>query len=256
MKTFVRLALAMVFAITATPLAAPRQAAPAAPARNGVALERELPKPNYELASRWTSAKVGKSCSRRRSRRTGSSSAIASGTTTKRRRGMKWWVVDPVKKTKAPMFDNAKMAAQLTRMLRTPYDAQHLPIIDDQFIKNDTKIRFSVSLPRESKVEDATGERARRHDADRAGATGAGRPRRRPRWREAADSRCSRAADAAPALKAAARRTPSGGGSSTTSRPARWCSTRSTSRSAPPRTGRRCPPTSRRSSSRAASTCS
>ena len=60
MKTFVRLALALVFAITATPLAAPRQAAPAAPTRNGVALERELPKPNYELASRWTSAKVGK----------------------------------------------------------------------------------------------------------------------------------------------------------------------------------------------------
>ena len=158
MKTFVRLALALVFTITATPLAAPRQAAPAAPTRNGVALERELPKPNYELASRWTSAKVGK--------------LVFSTSITphwlefsdrfwynyETPAGMKWWIVDPVKKSKIPMFDHAKLAAQLTRMLRTPYDAQHLPITTVKFIKNDTAIQFSVSLPRESRVEDETGQ--------------------------------------------------------------------------------------------------
>ena len=45
--------------------------------------------------------------------------------------GRRWWIVDPIKKTKTPLFDNAKMAAQLTRILRTPYDAQHLPITHD-----------------------------------------------------------------------------------------------------------------------------
>ena len=71
---------------------------------------------------------------------------------------MKWWMVDPVKKTKTPLWDNAKIAAQLTRILRTPYDAQHLPIDTIRFIDNDTKIRFSVTLPRDAKVENAAGE--------------------------------------------------------------------------------------------------
>ena len=53
MRTFVRLLCVVAFTVTAQPLAAPRSAADVAPAR-------ELPKPNYDLASRWTSAKVGK----------------------------------------------------------------------------------------------------------------------------------------------------------------------------------------------------
>jgi hypothetical protein len=144
-RTLLRLSVATVFAITAAPLAAPRQAAPAAPpARNGTAIERELPKPNYDLASKWTSAKIGK--------------LVFSTSVTphwlefsdrfwynyETPAGMKWWIVDPVKKSKTPMFDHAKMAAQLTRMLRTPYDAQHLPISTVKFIKNDTAIQFSV----------------------------------------------------------------------------------------------------------------
>ena len=80
--------------------------------------------------------------------------------------GRKWWMVDPVKKTKTPLFDNAKMAAQLTRILRTPYDAQHLPITTIRFIENDTKIRFSVTLPRDSRVENADRPGTHRHDAD------------------------------------------------------------------------------------------
>jgi len=158
MKTFVRLALAIAFAVSATPLAAPRSAATSAADRASTAPDRELPKPNYELASRWTSAKIGK--------------LVFSTSVTphwlefsdrfwysfETPAGMKWWIVDPLKKTKTPMFDHAKMAAQLTRMLRTPYDAQHLPLTTVKFIKNDTAIQFSVSLPREAKVEDETGQ--------------------------------------------------------------------------------------------------
>ena len=53
MRTLLRLLCVVAFTVTAQPLAAPRSAADVAPAR-------ELPKPNYDLASRWTSAKVGK----------------------------------------------------------------------------------------------------------------------------------------------------------------------------------------------------
>jgi dipeptidyl aminopeptidase/acylaminoacyl peptidase len=67
-------------------------------------------------------------------------------------------MVDPVKRTKLPLWDNAKVASQLTRILRTPYDAQHLPITTIRFFDNDTRIRFSVSLPKDAKVENAAGQ--------------------------------------------------------------------------------------------------
>jgi dipeptidyl-peptidase 4 len=151
MRTLLRLLCVVAFTVTAQPLAAPRPAADAVPVR-------ELPKPNYDLASRWTSAKVGKYVF---------STAVTPHWLEFSDRfwysyetpaGMKWWMVDPVKKAKAPLWDNAKVAAQLTRILRTPYDAQHLPINTIKFIENDAKIRFSVSLPRDSRVENAEGQ--------------------------------------------------------------------------------------------------
>src|SRR5690606_13414409 len=42
--------------------------------------------------------------------------------------GKKWYIVDPVAKRKQPLFDNAKMAAMLTRVVRDPFDAQNIDI--------------------------------------------------------------------------------------------------------------------------------
>jgi dipeptidyl aminopeptidase/acylaminoacyl peptidase len=157
MRTLVRFAILLVFVATAMPMAASNPADDQA-ALSAQAPDRALPKPNYDLASRWTSAKVGKYVF---------STAVTPHWLEFSDRfwysyetpaGEKWWIVDPVKKTKAPLWDNAKMAAQLTRILRTPYDAQHLPIDTIRFIDNDTKIRFSVSLPRDSRVENAAGQ--------------------------------------------------------------------------------------------------
>src|SRR6188768_1256438 len=158
MKPFLRLLPILAFGVTAVPVAAPRAQSGAPSARVDITNGRELPKPNYDLASRWTSAKVGKYVF---------STAVTPHWLEFSDRfwydyetpaGRKWWMVDPLKKSKAPLFDNAKMAAQLTRILRTPYDAQHLPIGTIRFIDNDTKIRFSVTLPRDAKVENAAGE--------------------------------------------------------------------------------------------------
>jgi dipeptidyl aminopeptidase/acylaminoacyl peptidase len=155
-KVLVRLALVLVFAVSASPLAAPRSVP--LPGGPPAAVERELAKPNYDLAARWTSAKVGKYVF---------STSVAPHWLEFSDRfwynyetpaGQKWWVVDPVKKSKTPLWDNAKLAAQLTRILRTPYDAQHLPITQIKFIKNDAVVQFGVTLPRDAKVESATGE--------------------------------------------------------------------------------------------------
>jgi dipeptidyl aminopeptidase/acylaminoacyl peptidase len=157
MKLLVRVVLVLILAVSAYPLAAPNLGLMSR-AEPAVAPERELPKANYDLASRWTSAKVGKYVF---------STAVTPHWLEFSDRfwydyetpaGRKWWLVDPVKKTKAALFDNAKMAAQLTRILRTPYDAQHLPVTTIRFYDNDTKFRFSVTLPRDAKVENAAGQ--------------------------------------------------------------------------------------------------
>ena len=131
--------LTLVFAAMAAPLSMEAQ-------QNGSAVMstatagRELPKPNYDLAFRWTSTKVGKYVF---------STAVTPHWLEFSDRfwysyetpaGQKWWMVDPIKKTKAPVFENAKLAAQLTRILRTPYDSEHLPVNQLRFFDNDTKI--------------------------------------------------------------------------------------------------------------------
>ena len=123
MKLFVRIALVLVLAVSAVPMAAPKLLGYKSDAPAALAADRELPKANYDLASRWMAAKVGKYVF--------STSVTPHWLEFSDRfwydyetpAGRKWWVVDPVKKTKTPLFDNAKIAAQLTRILRTPYDA-------------------------------------------------------------------------------------------------------------------------------------
>src|SRR6185503_8795332 len=147
----------LVLALSVAPMAAPmvmRAGQPLASVSTA-GPDRELPKANYDLASRWTSAKVGKYVF---------STAVTPHWLEFSDRfwydyetpaGRRWMVVDPIKKTKASLFDNAKMAAQLT------------------------KIRFSVTLPRDSKVETATGEEitgmTQQQDQGRGGGGGQGR---------------------------------------------------------------------------------
>jgi dipeptidyl aminopeptidase/acylaminoacyl peptidase len=151
MKTLIRLILVLAFAVTAAPMAAPRAGSFGAP-------ERDLAKPNYDLASRWTAAKIGKMVFDTSVTPHWLEFSDRFWYTYETPAGRKWWIVDPIKKAKTPLWDNAKMAAQLTRILRTPYDAQHLPVNTIKFIKSDAVIQFSVSLPKDAKVENAAGE--------------------------------------------------------------------------------------------------
>src|SRR5579883_1971378 len=106
-------------------------------------------KANYELAQHWMQGRVGKL-------------VFDMSVTPHWLAGDKFWysyetshgrhfyIVDPAKKTKAPVFDNAKMAAMLTEITRVPYDSQHLPIRTIKFIKNDTAIEFEVQVERDA----------------------------------------------------------------------------------------------------------
>ena len=121
------------------------------------------PKANYDLASRWTAQKVGKMVFDTAVTPHWLESGDRFWYSYETSQGRKFYLVDPVKKTKAPLFDHARMAAMLTNLTRLPYDAQHLPITTLYFIKNDTAIQFSVSVPRDAEIpgekkDEKTGE--------------------------------------------------------------------------------------------------
>jgi dipeptidyl-peptidase 4 len=78
--------------------------------------------------------------------------------------GTHYWMVDPVRRSKTPLFDNAKLAAQLSALTNFPYDAQHLPIKNLKLVKKDTALQFDIEvakdavIPNEPKKEQDTEE--------------------------------------------------------------------------------------------------
>jgi dipeptidyl-peptidase-4 len=73
--------------------------------------------------------------------------------------GKKWYIVDPVKGEKRLMFDNAKLAAELTKIVKDPMDAQHLMIDSLRFIKDENWIQFEVKSTQEIEKRDSTAKR-------------------------------------------------------------------------------------------------
>jgi dipeptidyl-peptidase 4 len=73
--------------------------------------------------------------------------------------GRKWYVVDPAKGEKKLMFDNAKLAAEITRIVKDPFDAQHLLIDSLRFIKDERTIQFEIKSTEEVIRKDTTAKK-------------------------------------------------------------------------------------------------
>ncbi len=73
--------------------------------------------------------------------------------------GKNWYIVDPSKAQKRLLFDNAKLAAQLTRIVKDPMDAQNLNIDSMRFIKDENWIQFEVLSTEEVLVKDTTSKK-------------------------------------------------------------------------------------------------
>ncbi|GAC1418863.1 MAG: DPP IV N-terminal domain-containing protein [Flavisolibacter sp.] len=69
--------------------------------------------------------------------------------------GKKWYIVDPAKAEKKLLFDNAILAAQLTRIIKDPMDAQHLNIDSMRFVKDENWIQFEVKSSLEMDKKDS-----------------------------------------------------------------------------------------------------
>jgi dipeptidyl-peptidase-4 len=55
-----------------------------------------------------------------------------------------WYIVDPAQHSKKKIFDNEKLAAEITLIVRDPFDAQHLPIENLKFTKDEKSIQFEL----------------------------------------------------------------------------------------------------------------
>ena len=73
--------------------------------------------------------------------------------------GKNWYIVDPVKREKRLMFNNEKLAAQLTALVKDPMDAQHLTIDSLRFIKDENWIQFEVKSSEEIEKKDTTAKK-------------------------------------------------------------------------------------------------
>ncbi len=71
--------------------------------------------------------------------------------------GSSYFIVDPTKSDKREVFDNDRIAAELSRITRDPWDAKHLPIEKIKFI-SDTTLRFDVKSSQDEKKEDVESE--------------------------------------------------------------------------------------------------
>jgi dipeptidyl-peptidase 4 len=116
--------------------------------------ERLAPKPNYELAARWMASKVGKLVFDTTVSPHWAEASDRFWYAFETAQGRKFVLVDPLKRTKAALWDNARMAAMLTTITRIPYDSQHLPIQPStmKWTRNDAAIRFEVEVPKDAKV--------------------------------------------------------------------------------------------------------
>ena len=107
-------------------------------------MAQNKPKANYDLAARFSQPKVEKMVF---------STSVSPHWLKESERfwyqyetsqGRSYYLVDPAKKLKKLLFDNVKMAADLSRLTGDPFDAQHLDIVNLKFINKETAIRFEI----------------------------------------------------------------------------------------------------------------
>lgn len=85
--------------------------------------------------------------------------------------GTRYWIVDPVKHTKVPLWDNAKVAAALSTLTNFPYDAQHLPVKHLKLIDHDTRMHFEVEIRKNAVVPNEPKPEKSQEDIEEANQT-------------------------------------------------------------------------------------
>ncbi len=73
--------------------------------------------------------------------------------------GKKWYIVDPLKGERQLMFDNDKIAAAISRIVKDPFDAKHLGLDSLKFIRDENWIQFEVKSTQDVDTKDSTAKK-------------------------------------------------------------------------------------------------
>ncbi|MDD4435937.1 MAG: S9 family peptidase, partial [Bacteroidales bacterium] len=85
-------------------------------------------KANYELATRFSRKKTDKMVFSTGVRPSWFKTSDLFWYEYKTSEGNNWYVADPAKATQQELFDKVKLAAELTKITKDPFDAQNLPL--------------------------------------------------------------------------------------------------------------------------------
>jgi len=105
--------------------------------------------------------------------------------------GKKWYIVDPAKGEKKQLFDNDRLAAAISRIVKDPFEAKHLGLDSMRFIKDENWIQFEVksseNLHKEGSTKDSTAKKVYYFeysllDGTLNELTGFKKPKRKPNW--------------------------------------------------------------------------
>jgi hypothetical protein len=86
--------------------------------------------------------------------------------------GTRYYIVDPVRKSKTSLWDNAKVAGALSTLTNFPYDAQHLPIKRLKLVEKDTRMRFEVEIRKNAVVPNEPKKEKSQEDIEEQGKEG------------------------------------------------------------------------------------
>ncbi len=74
--------------------------------------------------------------------------------------GKKWYIVDPAKGEKKPLFDNDRLAAAITLIVKDPFEAKHLGLDSLHFVRDENWIQFEVKSTLDNDKKDSAANSA------------------------------------------------------------------------------------------------
>ncbi|HEV2483428.1 MAG TPA: DPP IV N-terminal domain-containing protein [Puia sp.] len=105
--------------------------------------------------------------------------------------GKRWWIVDPAKGEKKPLFDNDRLAAAISLVVKDPFDAKHLGLDSLHFVRDENWIQFEVKSTQDAEKDKSDSSRSRKKifyfeynlvDGTLNELTGYRKPKHKPAW--------------------------------------------------------------------------
>lgn len=125
------------------------------------AAQQKIEKANYEMAARFSPSRLNKMVFSTSVDPHWLKNSDRFWYTYETSNGKNWYIVDPAKAQKRLLFDNAKMASELTRRVLDPMDAQHLNIDSLRFVKDENWIQFQVTSTADSVIRDTADKKGK-----------------------------------------------------------------------------------------------